>query len=65
MLIAIDSKNAHRTRASAVVAKAKLLQMKTKDFQHNIQDTNKAFSLKEREIAFGGENNTDILFQLF
>ena len=65
LLIAIYGKNIHGTRASAVVAKSELLQMRSKDFQHNIQDVNKAFLLKEREIAFGGENNPDVLFQLF
>ena len=65
LLIAIYSKNAHGIRASAVVAKAELLQMRSKDYQHNIHDVNKAFALKEREIAFGGENNPDVLFQLF
>ena len=39
--------------------------MRTKDFQHNIQDTNKSFILKEREIAFGSKSNSDMLFQLF
>ena len=39
--------------------------MRTKDFQYNIQDVNKAFLLKEREIAFGRESNSDMFFQLF
>ena len=65
ILIAVHGKNSHGTRASAVVAKSELLSMRTKDFQHNIQDVNKAFLLKEREIAFGGESNPDVLFQLF
>ena len=65
ILIAVYGKNAHGTRASAVVAKSELLSMRTKDFQHNIQDVNKAFTMKEREIAFGGESNPDVLFQLF
>ena len=56
------SKNAHGTRASAVVTKSDLLFMRTKEFQHNIQDVNKAFLLKEREIAFGGESNSGMLF---
>ena len=65
LLIEIYSKNGHGTRASAVVAKAELLSMRSKDFQHNMQDTNKAFLIKEKEIAFGGEDNPDVLFQLF
>ena len=36
--------------------------MRTKDFYHNIQDMNKAFTLKVREIAFEGEDKSDILF---
>ena len=39
--------------------------MCTKHFQHNAQDVNKAFTLKEREIAFGGEKNHVVLFQFF
>ena len=65
LLIEIYSKNAHGTRASAVVAKSELLSMKTKDFGHNIQDVNDIFLLKEKEISFGGEINPDVLFQLF
>ena len=65
LLTAVYSKNVHGTRASAVVAKSELLSMRSKDYQHNIQDVNKAFLLKEKEIAFGGESNPDALFQLF
>ena len=65
LLTAVYSKNVHGTRASAVVAKSELLSMRSKDYQHNIQDINKAFLLKEKEIAFGGESNPDVLFQLF
>ena len=39
--------------------------MRIKDFQHNIQDVNKDFLEKERDIAFGGEYNPDVMFQLF
>ena len=56
------SKNTYGIRANIVVAKAKLLQMRIKDFQHNIQDANETFSLKEKEIAFGSKNNSDVLF---
>ena len=48
------NKNAHGKRASVVVVKSHLLSMHTKDFQHNAQDVNKDFALKEREHAFGG-----------
>ena len=48
LLIAVHSKNVHGTRASAVVAKSELLSMRSKDYQHNIQDVNKAFLLKEK-----------------
>ena len=59
------SKNVHGTQASAVVAKSELLSMRSKDYQHNIQDANKAFLFKEKEITFSSENNPDVLFQLF
>ena len=39
--------------------------MRSKDYQHNVQDMNKAFLLKEKEITFGVENDPDVLFQLF
>ena len=62
MLIAIHSRNVHGTRASVVVAKSELLSMRSKDFQHDIEDTNKTFLLKEKEIVFYGEENSDALF---
>lgn len=65
LLIAVHSKNVHGTRASAVVDKSELLSMRSKHYQHNVQDINKAFLLKEKEIVFGGESNPDVLFQLF
>ena len=65
ILIAVYGKNSHGTRASTIVAKSELLPMRNKDFQYNIQDVNKAFILKEREIAFGGESNFDVLFSYF
>ena len=65
LLTAVCSKNVHGTWASAVVAKSELLSMRSKDYQHNIQDVNEVFLLKEKEIAFGSENNPDVLFQLF
>ena len=62
LLIAIYSRNVHGTRVSAVVAKSELLSMRSKDLQHNIQDANKTFLLKEKEIVFGGEENPDVVF---
>ena len=58
----MQGKNTHSTRASAVVAKLELLSMRTKDFQHNIQDMNKAFLLKERDIVFEDESNPCVLY---
>ena len=65
MLISIYQKNAHGTRASAIVAKTELLAAETKSFNHNIQDVNKFITSKNKEIAFGGESNHDALFQVF
>ena len=62
ILIAVCGKNAYSTKASAVGAKSELLSIRTKHFQHNIQDVNKAFLLKEREIAFRRESKSDVLF---
>ena len=64
-LIAICSKNVHGTRASAVVTKADLLSIRTTDFHHNIQDASTFCTQKEHEIIYGGEQNLDILIQLF
>ena len=65
LLISIYQKNAHGTRASAIVAKTELLAAETKSFNHNIQDVNKFITSKNKEIAFGGESNHDALFQVF
>ena len=65
ILIVVHGKNTYGTRASAVVTKSELLSIRTKDFQCNIQDTNKSFILKKREIVFGSESNPDVLFKLF
>ena len=64
-LIAAQDKNVHGTRASAVIAKADLLSTRTKDFHHNTQDVNTFCTQKEQEITCGGEQNPDVLFQLF
>ena len=64
-LIFVYNKNSHGRRVSVVVVKTKLLSIKTKDFQHNILDVNRFFLLKEKEVAFCGETNPDVHFQLF
>ena len=45
--------------------KVNLQSMRTKYFQYNNQDANKVFLYKEKETTFGGEDNSDVLFQLF
>ena len=64
-MIIIHQKNVHGTRASAIVAKTELLKAETKIFNHNIQYVNKFVTAKNKEIAFGGETNHNVLFQLF
>ena len=64
-LIAIFSKNSHSAEESVVMTKAELISIMTKDFQHDIQDMNKVFLHKEKEITFSREDNPDVLFHFF
>ena len=65
LLMCIYNKNAHGTKASAIIAKSELLEVNTKNFNHNINDVNSFFTLKNKEIGFSGEVNPECLYQLF
>ena len=46
-------------------SKSELLNVKTKDFQHNVDNLNKKLLCKEKKIACSGEENLGVIFQLF